>query len=435
MVAAIVAGQADGLAAAYDRYAPTLYGYCRSLLGEPAYADDAVLDTFVIAAAKLGGLRDPGRLRPWLYAVARNECRRKRSRAWAAPVTATAKVTDDTVDLGEVAQRADRRALVGLALAALKPGDREVVELNLRHDLAGQDLADALGVSASQAEALASRARSRFEESLGALLVARTGRDSCPELAALVPGGHGRLGILVRKRINQHIEQCETCRKRRHRELTLAMMLSMVPAALIPFGLRDHVLGLVEDPGADASAKRAAVVARAGQFGPSGFPKALGPRAAYGPNSQSLVAGAAVAALAAVTVLLFGAYGVSSHSPSLPAAAGPFSPAVAPRGVPEVKSAPAAGGGGGSDPAGPSITRIDPGVAGLAPKTPIASFISPTGQTPTPAPSVTPVPTPTPTPVRSTPTPVPSTPTPTPTPTPSSAAPVPSTTAPTPTAT
>jgi RNA polymerase sigma factor (sigma-70 family) len=434
IVAAIMAGQADGPAAAYDRYAPTLYGYCRSLLGEPAYADDAVLNTFVIAAAKAGGLRDPGRLRPWLYAVARNECRRMRFRAWAAPVTMTAKVTDDTVDLGEVAQRADRRALVGLALADLRSGDREIVELNLRHELTGPDLADALGVSESRADALASRARSQFEASLGALLVARIGRESCPEVAALVPGGHGRLNILVRKRINRHIEQCETCRKRRRRELTLAMMLSLLPVTLIPFGLRDHVLGLVGDPGPGASAKRAAVIARAGQFGPGGFPKVVGPpRAAYGPDTHTLAAGAAVAAMAVITVLVFGAFGADSPSPFPPAAAGGFAPALSPRGVPEVRSAPAAGGGGGSNPAGPSITRIDPGAAGLAPKMPISSFISPPGQTPAPTPSVTPVPTPTP--VQSTPAPAPSTPAPapsTPAPAPSTPAPDPSTPAPDP---
>ncbi len=377
----------------------------------------------------------PRRLRPWLYAVARNECRRLRFRAWAAPVTVAAKVTDDTVDLGEVAERADRRALVGVALAGLNRGDREIVELNLRHELTGQDLADVLGVSESQAQALASQARSRFEASLGALLVARIGRESCPELAALVPGGHGRLNALVRKRINRHISQCSTCRKRRHRELTLAMMLSMLPVALIPYGLRDEVLGLAGDPSPAASAKRAAMVARAGQFGPSGFPWALRPpRAAYGPNSQSVAAGLAVAAIAVITVLLFGAYGASSPSPFPPAAAGGFAPALSPRGIPEVRSAPAVGGGGGN-PAAPS-TRIDPGAAGLAPKTPIASFISPPGQTPTPAPTVTPVPTPTPTPVRSTPAPAPSTPAPapsTPTPAPTTPTPDPTTPAPAPT--
>ena len=74
-VASIAAGERDGLAAAYDRYAPGLYAYCHSLLGEPGAAGDAVRDTFIVAAAQLSGLGEPGQLRPWLYAVARNECR------------------------------------------------------------------------------------------------------------------------------------------------------------------------------------------------------------------------------------------------------------------------------------------------------------------------------------------------------------------------
>ena len=72
-----MAGDPAGLAAAYDRYAVPLYAYCGSLLREPADAADAVQDTFLIAAAKVRGLRDPGKLRPWLYAVARNEFRRR----------------------------------------------------------------------------------------------------------------------------------------------------------------------------------------------------------------------------------------------------------------------------------------------------------------------------------------------------------------------
>ena len=82
IVASIVAGEPEGLAAAYDKYAGDLYGYCQSLLREPDDAADAVQDTFVIAASKLGGLRDRERLRAWLFAVARNEClHRLKSRA------------------------------------------------------------------------------------------------------------------------------------------------------------------------------------------------------------------------------------------------------------------------------------------------------------------------------------------------------------------
>ena len=76
LVAAVVAGDADGFAAAYDQYAASLYACCHAVLPE-GEAAEAVLDTFLIATAKLDGLRDPDRFGPWLHAVARNECLRR----------------------------------------------------------------------------------------------------------------------------------------------------------------------------------------------------------------------------------------------------------------------------------------------------------------------------------------------------------------------
>jgi len=76
IVASIKAGDSGGLAEAYDKYAGPLYEYCRFMLTDPGDAADAVQDTFVIAAARAAGLRDPERLRAWLYAVARGECLR-----------------------------------------------------------------------------------------------------------------------------------------------------------------------------------------------------------------------------------------------------------------------------------------------------------------------------------------------------------------------
>jgi hypothetical protein len=75
VAAAIAAGELDGLAAALDKYAASLYEYCYSMA--PEVAADAVQDTFVIAWSKLGGLRDPGQLHPWLQVVAGNECFRR----------------------------------------------------------------------------------------------------------------------------------------------------------------------------------------------------------------------------------------------------------------------------------------------------------------------------------------------------------------------
>ena len=65
IVAAIVVGDPDGLAAAYDRYAAPLYAFSHSLLGDQADAAEVVQDTFVIASARLDGLQDPDLLKRW----------------------------------------------------------------------------------------------------------------------------------------------------------------------------------------------------------------------------------------------------------------------------------------------------------------------------------------------------------------------------------
>jgi DNA-directed RNA polymerase specialized sigma24 family protein len=81
VVAAIVAGDPEGIAEAYDRYAAPLYAYCSFMLPGPGEAAAAVQDTFLIATVRLEGLRDRGKLRSWLLAVARTECLRRRSAA------------------------------------------------------------------------------------------------------------------------------------------------------------------------------------------------------------------------------------------------------------------------------------------------------------------------------------------------------------------
>jgi DNA-directed RNA polymerase specialized sigma24 family protein len=81
MVAAIAAGDPDGLAAAYDQFGESLYTYCHLMLPDTGEVSQAVRDIFLIASARVGELRDPDKLRSWLYAVARHECLRRRHAA------------------------------------------------------------------------------------------------------------------------------------------------------------------------------------------------------------------------------------------------------------------------------------------------------------------------------------------------------------------
>src|ERR1035437_7137275 len=331
VVAAIVAGDPVGLAEAYDRYAVPLYAYCCSMLGEPADAADAVQDTFLIAAAKLRGLRDPGKLRPWLYAVARNESLRRLRAAYAtaaleeADEVGTEAVTEP-VSRASRAERADLQKLVRQAIAGLNPGDRDVIELSLGHELEGDDLADALGVSRNHAHALLSRARNQLERSLGALIVARTGREACPELAAMLVDWDGQLTVLMRKRISRHIEHCDICGERKRRELTPALFAGAIPLVAVLPGFRDQMLRIMADRTPPGLAHRLSVANRAGPFGPAGFPKPISPAAASPwhralHHSHAVMHHShAVVASAATTVVVAGAIAAvvigGAHSPS-----------------------------------------------------------------------------------------------------------------------
>jgi RNA polymerase sigma factor (sigma-70 family) len=275
IVAAIVAGDLVGLAAAYDEHAESLYGYCRWMLSEPEDAADAVEETFIIAASRLDGLRDPRRLRPWLYAVARNECH-ARLRPSEVGLGEPADIPDPPSDgLGTAAERAELSRLVRTALDGLSPGEREAGELDLRHDLQGADLAAVIGVPRNQAHALASRARQELEKALGPLFVARTGRRACAELDLLLDGWDGQLDTSTRKQVSRHIEACDGCAKRSHGALGAAVRFGMAPLAELPPGLREEILDLCADTSPEALSYRREVTQRAGTFLPNGFPQAV----------------------------------------------------------------------------------------------------------------------------------------------------------------
>lgn len=394
LVASIVAGDPDGLALAYDWYSDSLYKYCRSVLSNPADAAGAVQDTFVIAACRLAELRDPGQLRGWLFAVARNECLRiGRSPRPAPRVTVPPGMTDTVIDITEgAAERAELRALLTTAARGLDPAEREVLELQLRHGLEAAEVADVLGVSRGQAASLASRARDQLEACLAVLLVGRAGRNDCRELNALLAGWDGKLTPALRRRAGRHIGRCATCTTRRVYELRPAVLLGLSAAAAmaaaaadsfrlaagVPAALKEHTLELAagQDPG--AVAHRAAAGGRAGTFGRHGFPAPLRqPAASAGPrSSRRRRAAVAVAVMGAAAVVAV-AYELSA-GPSAPLTLAGAKPTAGHQ-VVTASGDPASAGPGPSSPA----TR--------ASKQPTHKR-SPTAAASSPAPATTPAP-------------------------------------------
>jgi RNA polymerase sigma factor (sigma-70 family) len=373
VVAAIVAGDPDGLADAYDRYAAPLYTYCRSLLREPADAADAVQDTFVIAASKLAGLRDASRLRPWLYAVARNECHRRQRETASAAASALDQVpemSDESADVTGGAERAELRTLLRSAVRGLSASEQDLIELQLRQELDVAEIAAVLGVSRNHAHALLSRARSQLEVSLGALLVARAGRADCAALGALLEDWDGELNVLMRKRINRHIERCPACTERKRRELAPALLLGAAagPAVAMPPGLRSRVLRLASSDAPEAVAHRDALAHRAVMAGAIGFPVPFDhPKSAWWRARRTQGAAAAAIIAAAAVLIILAVTGVlGSHHSQLSAlsqgSSAPGSAATAGGGTSgsALSSGTVPGGSGGTGPTASAAARVSP---------------------------------------------------------------------------
>ncbi|HTU74426.1 MAG TPA: sigma-70 family RNA polymerase sigma factor [Trebonia sp.] len=389
VVASIVARKPEGLAAAYDRYAAALYTYCRSITADPADAADAVQDTFVLAASRIDTLRDPDKLRSWLYAIARNECLRLlRDKKHTQATDEVPEVTDAGVDLSADAERAEKVALVQQALDGLNPGEREVIELQLRHELEPAEMADVLGVSRNHVHSLLSRARQQLEACLAVLLVGRLGKEECRELSQLLADWDGQLTVLLRKRVSRHIEQCGTCTGRRAVVLTPAALLDLSGAMALAFvaapaTLKDQVLRLGLGQEAAAAAHRAAVAKSAGAFRDNGFPRpAHGAKGAvhHAPwhasrQGQAAIA-AAVVVVAALAVALAltadngGHHRVSTSGRKPPAFS--VAPTSAPStGGPHKKAPPAARGGHtATPPAGTPVPQVTSAAGAPHPRTP-----------------------------------------------------------------
>ena len=148
-----------------------------------------------------------------------------------------------------VAARTELADLIAEAAGGLSDRDRSVLELAFRHGLDGPDLAEALGVSATNANTIVHRLRGTIERSLGALLVSRRAQSSggCPELSAMLDGWDGHFNVLMRKRVSRHIESCADCDQQRRRLVSPAALLGAAPVFIpAPAWLRERTLSEIQ---------------------------------------------------------------------------------------------------------------------------------------------------------------------------------------------
>ncbi|MGV9305749.1 hypothetical protein ACWENQ_09065 [Nonomuraea sp. NPDC004354] len=295
LVEALRARDPGALAALYDTHAEGIYHYCWTLLSNPDSAQVALRDTLIAAEAHIGALAEPDRLRGWLYALARQECLRRRTGGGGDE-------TEAMVALPALADPADAdlRVMAWNAVRSLTAADAELLELTTRHGLSTFDVAAVLGVTPRQIEITHEAAAERLGDAITAEVLARKGPYDCPQRAAILTGFSGELTAEMRGEVVAHLDRCETCAPHRAGQVSIAKVFELMPAAALPETLRVRVMSCFADP--ELLPYRRYVARRSAALDAAGFPHAGDGRARRW--SQALAGAlAAVAALAAIGMI------------------------------------------------------------------------------------------------------------------------------------
>ncbi|MFG3441484.1 sigma factor-like helix-turn-helix DNA-binding protein [Nonomuraea sp. NPDC047897] len=351
LVQALRADDPGALAALFDSHAESIYRYCWSLLRHSDNAQVALRDTFIAAHAHAGSLSDPSRLRPWLYALARRECLRRRLAAPAgdagdAGAEEARPGTGADADLWADAHLwagadADLRVMAWNATRSLPAAGREILELSAVHGLSARDVAAVLGMPPRQVETARDEARRRLRDAVTAEVLAAKGPYDCKVRAAVLTGFTGRLTPRMREELVQHLPECATCSPHHARQVSESKVFELLPPVTVPGALKVRVLSYFADP--ELTPYRRYVARRSGALDAGGFPLAADRKARRWPHALACAL-AAVATVVALGVIFTSFGGGPGGLPGVASAALPTGPVVhLPSGPPTAPDARAPG--------------------------------------------------------------------------------------------
>ena len=150
-----------------------IHRYIRRRVGRDA-ADDVSAATFAAAYADWGRF-DPARpIRPWLYGIATNLLRRhhrdeeRKLRAYARTGVDPVSSPDESEVVRRLDANAQQRALA-VALADLRPDEREVLLLHAWAELSDEEIAAALSLPLGTVKSRLHRTRQRLRNQLEAI--------------------------------------------------------------------------------------------------------------------------------------------------------------------------------------------------------------------------------------------------------------------------
>lgn len=172
LVRAAHAGDASSLGLLLARHRAGMYAVALALLGHSQDAEDAVQEAALIALRRIGDIRDPDAVGPWLRMVVRNACRAQLRKMSAVPMAEPAKAvamhrSDGPPDPAEVLDRHALRDWVWSALEDMSAGLRLVTMLRYFTDVTSyEDIATLCATPVGTVRSRLNQARTKLADAL-----------------------------------------------------------------------------------------------------------------------------------------------------------------------------------------------------------------------------------------------------------------------------
>ena len=175
---AMLAGEADAFERFVYHFRSKVFHYSWLMCGRPEDAEEVAQETLLKVFENFDQLRDPERVRPWVFRIAKNACLMQRRRSLFAPahevsideLPPTSELADEAPQPEGLLLDSELRAVLDRAIAELPPTYRAVVLLRDLEQLSTEETATILELGADVVKTRLHRGRVAMRQKLDCYL-------------------------------------------------------------------------------------------------------------------------------------------------------------------------------------------------------------------------------------------------------------------------